>query len=256
METNGFDHGIPSWVDLGSPDIESAAAFYSGLFGWNVEEAGPPESGGYRMAMLRDRPVAGLGPQMNPGPPFWATYVTVADADAIVELVKGAGGQVFMEPMDVLDVGRMAVFADSTGAAFSVWQAKTHVGAGLVNEPGALVWNELMTTDVEGSKSFYQAVFGWDAVTHEGEMPYTEFKLADRTIAGMMEKPPTVPAEVPPHWGVYFAVDDADAAVAKVAELGGSLMMGPTDIEPGRFAVVADPSGATFNVMALSGDMG
>lgn len=252
METDGFDNGVPSWVDLGTPDIDAAATFYSALFGWSVEEAGGPETGGYRMCTLRGRPVAGLGPQMNPGPPVWATYVTVEDADASAEAVTGAGGQVLMDPMDVLDVGRMAVFADPAGAAFSVWQAKAHHGAGIVNEPGSLSWNELMTTDVEGAKAFYQSVFGWGATTHEGEMNYTEFSLGDRQIGGMIEKPSMVPAEVPPHWSVYFAVEDADAAVAKVKELGGSVMMPPRDIEPGRFAVVSDPAGATFTVIAMA----
>jgi predicted enzyme related to lactoylglutathione lyase len=187
---------------------------------------------------------------------MWSTYVTVDDVDATVEAVSGAGGQVLMEPMDVLDVGRMAVFADAAGAAFSAWQAKTHTGAGLVNEAGTLSWNELMTTDVEGAKTFYQAVFGWGSITHEGEMPYTEFKLDDRSIAGMMEKPPMVPAEVPPNWSVYFSVDDTDAAVAKVTELGGSVIMPATDIEPGRFAVLSDPAGAVFNVIATAGEPG
>jgi predicted enzyme related to lactoylglutathione lyase len=207
------------------------------------------------MCTLRGRPVAGLGPQVSPGPPFWTTYVTVDDVDATTEAVTGAGGQVIMEPLDVLDAGRMAVFADPAGAAFSVWQAMAHVGAGIVNEPGTLSWNELMTTDVEGAKAFYQAVFGWSAVTHEGEMPYTEFKVNDRSIAGMMAKPPMVPDEVPPHWSVYFAVEDTDATVAKVAELGGQLVMPARDIDPGRFAVVSDPAGATFNVIALADEI-
>lgn len=252
METNGFDHGVPSWADLGTPDIEAAAQFYAGLFGWTVEDEGPPEAGGYRMCTLRGRPVAGLGPQMNPGPPVWATYVTVNDADAAAEAVKAAGGQEVMAPMDVLDVGRMAVFTDQAGAFFSVWQAKAHTGAGIVNEPGSMSWNELVTDDVEGSKAFYNAVFGWGAETHEGDMPYTEWKLGDRSVGGMLPKPPDMPEEAPPYWGVYFAVEDTDAAVAKVSELGGSVVMPPMDIEPGRFAVVADPAGAMFTVIKLA----
>lgn len=252
MEIDGFDHGVPSWVDLGTPDIDAAAEFYAGLFGWTVSEAGPPEAGGYRMCTMRDKPVAGLGPQMNPGPPVWSSYVTVDDADATATAVAAAGGKEIMAPMDVMDVGRMAVFADPAGAVFSVWQARSHAGAGIVNEPGSLSWNELVTVGVESSKSFYQAVFGWDSRTHDGEMAYTEFQLGDRGIAGMMEKPPMMPAEVPPHWGVYFAVADTDATVAKAKELGGSVVMPATDIEPGRFAVLADPSGAVFNVLAMA----
>lgn len=251
MEKDSYDHGVPSWIDLGTPDIDASATFYSELFGWTVEEETDPDAGGYRMCTMRGRAVAGLGPQMSPGPPFWTTYVTVDDADATAAAVVSAGGQVVMEPMDVLDVGRMAVFSDPVGAFFSVWQPKAHIGAGIVNEPGSLSWNELMTTDVEASKAFYGEVFGWAATTHEGDMPYTEFMIDGNSIAGMMPKPPTVPAEVPPFWGIYFAVADTDGAAAKVTELGGSVMMPPFDIPQGRVAVVADPQGATFNIIGM-----
>jgi uncharacterized protein len=256
MQMDRYDHGVPSWVDVQSPDVERAAAFYTGLFGWQIFE-GPPEAGGYRMAYLNDRSVCGLSPQMNPGPPVWTTYVNVTSADDVAALVKANGGMVFMEPMDVLDVGRMAIFADPAGAVFGVWQAGTHAGAGVVNEPGTLCWNELMTTDLDGAKKFYGAVFGWGSQDQGPAGPggYTEWKLADRSIGGMMAKPPGVPAEVPPNWLAYFAVADADAAIAKIGELGGAVMMGPMDIEPGRFAVVADPTGAVFAVIALKGDL-
>jgi len=251
MEIDKYEHGVPSWVDLGTADLAAAGAFYSALFGWNVQQ-GPPESGGYSIADLRGRPVAGLGPQMNPGPPVWATYVNVDDADATVAKVAPAGGTVIMPPMDVMDVGRMAVFADPQGAVISVWQAKQHAGAGIVNEPGTLTWNELITTDTDAAAAFYAAVFGWGAVTHgEGAGAYTEFQVAGRSIAGMMAKTPEMPAEMPSFWGVYFAVADTDATVKRVAELGGSIMMPPRDIEPGRFAIAVDPTGAMFSVIAI-----
>jgi predicted enzyme related to lactoylglutathione lyase len=255
MEIDKYEPGVPSWVDIGSPDPQGAADFYGALFGWDAPE-GPPETGGYRVAMVGDRAVAGIGPAQNPGPPFWATYVDVDSADEAAERVTAAGGQVIVPPMDVLDVGRMAVFTDTIGAFFSVWQPGTHPGAQLVNEPGTWSWSELLTTDVEASKAFYGAVFGWTANTvGVGDGEYTEWHVDGRSIAGMMEKPPMLPAEVPPHWAVYFAVADTDAAVARVAELGGSVMMPPMDIEPGRFAVVADPYGATFNVIALKPEL-
>lgn len=251
MEMTQYANGVPSWIDLGTPDIGRASDFYSGLFGWQIDE-GPPEAGGYRLCMLRGKPVAGLGPHMNPGPPFWATYVSVADADATAATVAANGGTVLVPPMDVMDVGRMAVFMDPNGAAFSVWQPRAHIGAVIVNEPGTLCWNELMTTDVEGSKAFYAAVFGWSGVTHgEGVGAYTELSVDGRAIAGMMERPLEMPAEMPPFWGVYFAVADTDAAVARTVELGGQVIIEPREIEPGRFAVVMDPTGAAFNVLAL-----
>jgi predicted enzyme related to lactoylglutathione lyase len=249
MEVDSYEPGVPSWVDLGTADTAKAAEFYSALFGWTVQE-GPPEAGGYAIAELRGRPVAGLGPQQNPGPPVWATYVNVDDADKAAAKVAAAGGMTFVEPMDVLDVGRMAVFADPLGAVISVWQAKLHHGAGIVNEPGTLTWNELVTTDTDAAAAFYAEVFGWGAVTHgEGVGAYTEFQLADRSIAGMMLKPAEMPAEVPPYWGVYFAVADTDATAARVTELGGTIMMPPRDMEAGRFAIAVDPTGAMFSVI-------
>jgi len=258
MEIDRYEPGVPSWIDLGSPDPQGAADFYGALFGWDAPE-GPPETGGYRVCMIGDRAVAGIGPAQNPGPPVWATYIAVESADATAEKVSAAGGQVILAPMDVLDVGRMAVFTDSVGAFFSVWQAGTHPGAQLVNEPGTWSWSELLTTDVDASKTFYAAVFGWGADTHAGAGPtgdYTEWQVNDRSIGGMMLKPPMLPAEVPPHWAVYFSVADTDAAAARVAELGGSVMMPAMDIEPGRFAVVADPTGAVFNIIALKAELG
>jgi predicted enzyme related to lactoylglutathione lyase len=251
MEMTSYAPGTPSWVDLGTPDAAGASAFYSGLFGWDIQE-GPPEAGGYRICMLKGQPVAGLGPQMNTDiPPFWASYVSVTDADEATAKARAGGATVFVEPMDVLTVGRMAVFADPAGAAISVWQPRDMPGAGLCNEPGTFAWNELMTRDVPGAIEFYGGVFGWGAET-VGDGSYTEWKLDGRSVGGMLAMPAEMPAEMPPMWTVYFAVDDADAAVARVTELGGSVMRPPMTIEPGRFAVVADPYGAVFNVMKLS----
>jgi uncharacterized protein len=157
-----------------------------------------------------------------------------------------------MPPMDVMDVGRMAFFADPAGAAIGVWQPKLHKGAGIVNEPGTLTWNELMTTDTAAAKKFYNAVFGWGEVTHgEGAGAYTEFQVSGRSIAGMMEKPPELPAGMPPFWGIYFAVADTDKTAKQVTKLGGTIMMPPRDIEPGRFAVGVDPTGAAFSVITM-----
>lgn len=254
MRVEQYEPGVPSWVDVGVPDPQAAADFYGGLFGWSAPP-GPEETGGYRVAMVGDAAVAGIGPQQNPGPPVWATYVNVERADATAEKVSASGGQVLVPPMDVLDAGRMAVFMDPLGAAFSVWQPNQHPGAQLVNEPGTYSWSELVTTDVPASKAFYGAVFGWESATHgDGPGAYTEWKVGGRSVGGMMQKPPMMPAEVPCHWAVYFSVADTEDAVAHVQELGGTLVMPPMDVEPGRFAVVADPAGAVFNVIRLNDD--
>jgi hypothetical protein len=249
-EFKSYPPGTPSWVDLTSADLPGAQAFYRGLFGWGALEGGP-ESGGYTMFQKHGKNVAGLGPIMREGQaPAWTTYVTVEDADATIAKVTAAGGTVLMAPMDVLDVGRMALFMDPTGAAIALWQPRAHQGAQLANEPGTFTWNELQTRDTKAAKAFYEAVFGWSAHTTEGgAMVYTEWKRGDDSIGGMMDMPAEVPPQVPAYWLVYFAVEDCDASVAKATGLGGSTLVAPMDVEPGRFAVLSDPTGAMFAVI-------
>jgi predicted enzyme related to lactoylglutathione lyase len=252
-ERDRYAPGTPSWVDIGT-DVASARTFYGGLFGWDTMDAGPPEeTGGYGFFLKDGKLVAGYGPQMNPGPPVWTTYVSVADADETVAKVTAASGAVVMPPMDVMTAGRMAVFQDPGGAFLSVWQPRDHPGAQLVDEPNTFCWAELTTRDVEGSKAFYNQVFGWGEVTHgDGGTAYTEFQREGQPIAGMMAMQPGM-EEVPPHWLVYFSVTDTDATMAKARSLGGSVVFGPMDIEQGRFAVISDSSGAAFGVIRLSG---
>jgi uncharacterized protein len=249
--------GTPSWVDLGTPDVEKTVTFYGGLFGWEIPESeNAEETGGYRVASSGGKSVAGVMPLMQEGqPPVWSTYVSVEDADATAAKVKEAGGAVFAEPMDVMNLGRMAVFADPTGAAIGIWQPKEMKGAELVNEPVSLCWNELNTRDPDAAASFYSAAFGWSAETGDvGGMQYTTFSIGEGPgVAGMIDlRPLGVPDEVPAHWLAYFAVSDTDAAVAKAAELGGSTMRDPTDIPIGRFAILTDPNGSAFGVIALN----
>jgi predicted enzyme related to lactoylglutathione lyase len=252
MEFERYDDGVPSWVDLGSTDPAKTRTFYGELFGWNCPE-GPPEAGGYSVCDIGGKTVAGIGPQMNPDfPPTWTTYVNVDSADATTGKVAPAGGAVLVEPMDVMDAGRMGIVADPLGAVIGLWQPNQHTGAQLANEPGTYTWSELITTDLDKSKAFYNAVFGWDAEDQGppgGPPAYTEWKLGGKSVGGMMLKTGDMPAEMPPNWGVYFAVADADASVAKAQELGAALFVGPTDIEPGRFAVLADNVGAVFSIL-------
>jgi predicted enzyme related to lactoylglutathione lyase len=251
MEMTEYVPGTPSWVDLGTADIAAALAFYSGLFGWECEDQGE-DAGHYTMCRLRGKNVAAISGQQNPGPPLWTTYVSVADADATAKKVAANGGTTLVEPFDVFDAGRMAVFMDPSGAAFSIWQPNRHIGAEIVNEPGALSWNELTTRDKDGAKAFYPAVFGWKAQDH-GE--YLEWELDGRVIAGLMPMVGDMwPPEVPNHWMVYFAVANTDASAARAAELGGTVSVPPTDIPPGRFAVINDPTGGTFSIITMSGE--
>jgi predicted enzyme related to lactoylglutathione lyase len=253
-ERTSYEPGVPSWVDLASPDTNASATFYGGLFGWEVQSAGPvEETGGYGMFTLRGQQVAGVGPIMQEGqPPAWSLYVATEDADAVAAGVSEAGGDVLFGPTDVMDAGRLAVFAHPAGGTIGTWQAGNHTGAALVNEPGALNWHELQTRDVEGAKAFYATVFGWQPDDQEfGGMTYTMFNVGDVPVAGAMPTPPQVPDEAPAFWLSYFTVEDCDASVAKVEELGGRVFGPAHTLEGvGRFAVVADPHGASFGIIA------
>lgn len=251
MEMTRYEHGTPSWIDLGTTDLEGAIAFYGGLFGWETE-MGEPEMGRYSMARLRGKAVAGLADAQQPGPIWWTSYVSVDDIDDTVARVDKAGGTVVMPPMEISEAGRMAVCQDTGGAFISFWQAGGHIGAELVNEPGTLIWNELTTRAVDESIAFYGEVLGWTAQRSEGEMPYYEWQRGATSVGGMM---PMIgdewPPELPNMWMVYFAVDDTDATAARCAELGGTVSVPPQDIPPGRFAVLDDPQGAVFSIIKM-----
>jgi len=249
-DTNGVAAGTPSWIDLGSPDVDASVKFYGDLFGWTADP-GSPEFGGYRMLRSGGKQVAGVGPLMNPQqPPAWTTYVSVDDAKATSEKAKKAGGQVLVETMQVGDAGSMAILQDPTGAVFGLWQPDQHKGAELFNTPVSLTWNELSTRDPEAAKRFYSAVFGWDPHTHgEGSEAYTEWHLSGKSIGGMMQTPAQVPAAVPPYWLSYFTVTDTEATVKKAQDLGAQVLVPPTTIPQGVFAVLTDPAGAAFAVI-------
>ncbi|HEX8752577.1 MAG TPA: VOC family protein [Solirubrobacterales bacterium] len=256
-ERTSYAPGTPCWVELSqTPDVAASEAFYRELFGWEMPELpNSAELGGYRRAKLRDRDVAGVSPRMQEGAPtVWATYVSVADAAATMAKVGESGGEAIVEPMDVMGLGTMAVFSDPGGAVCGIWQPGTFAGAELVNEPGAVGWNELSTREPEGAKAFYGAVFDWEA--NDLEMgdgsTYTEWRVEGRPVGGMLDMRGRMPDEVPAHWGVYFGTEDVDATVEKVRAGGGELLFGPMDIEPGRFATVRDPFGAFLNVMQPS----
>jgi uncharacterized protein len=270
-ERDGYIPGVPCWVDTSQPDPDAAVAFYRGLFGWDLEDTMPPGSPGrYFIARLSGLDVAAVGsqPQGAPAEATWNTYIWVQSADEAAAKVKAAGGNVVTDPFDIGDAGRMAVFTDPEGAAFCVWQAKAHKGARMVNEPGSLNFNVLNTRDLDGARSFYGSVFGWGTLVLGGvemwRLPgYGEFLeqndpgLRERMAgSGAPEGFADVVAstnsladdqpEVPAHWGVTFAVEDADAIAAKAAELGGRVLVAPFDAPWVRMTVIADPQGATF----------
>ena len=257
-----YEPGTPSWADVTCPDPEAGRAFYGALFGWTGEPAVEPEARGYTVMMLGDAAVAGLAPTFGEMPALWSTYVTVADVDAVLEAAAGAGGKVLMDAMDVLDAGRIGVITDPGGAALSLWQPNNHIGAEVRMEPNSLCWVELNTRDPDPAVSFYGELFGWKAQQVGGPVSeggpgfdYIMLQLGEVPVGGIITMDENCPAEVPPHWMVYFAVEDCDAAAARVTELGGAVCVPPTDIPPGRFAVVNDPGGATFTIIALNPEL-
>jgi predicted enzyme related to lactoylglutathione lyase len=252
-DTN-WPEGTPNWVDLGVSDINQARAFYAALFGWTIPE-GTPETGGYTVATLKGHNVAGIGPKQGPSeaPSMWMTYLASDDADATVARIKGAGGQLIMDPMDVMDFGRMAVALDASGVPFGLWQGRLHTGAAIVNEPGAQTWNEHLSRDFEGAKAFYQAVFGYEYEDASGDgFKYAAFKLNDKYAGGIGEYPAGVPDDVPAAWGAYFGTSDTDATVAKVVAQGGSTIREPQDSPYGRTATVTDDQGAVFSLLGIT----
>jgi uncharacterized protein len=264
--------GVPCWIDTTQPDPAAAAEFYGGLFGWELADVMPPDSpGSYYVARLRGGDVGAISSPWDEGSKgaVWNTYVWVEDVDETAAKVRAAGGTVLSEPADVGESGRMAVFADPAGAAFCVWQPKTHRGAAVVNEHGSLNFNNLLTSNIEGAGSFYGAVFGWEILpVGEGftawALPgYGDFLEArtpgmregmaamgaperfEDVVASVGPIPDDQPG-VPPHWGVTFAVDDADAIAKRAAELGGEVVVPPFDAPWVRMTIIRDPQGATF----------
>jgi len=244
--------GTPIWVDVTSPDVQAAARFYGSLFGWDAEDLGEA-AGHYTMFRKGGKMVAAASAPMAPGtPPVWSTYVATNDASATAAKVREAGGTVVMDAFPVMDAGSMAVFQDPAGGFISVWQRGNHKGAELCNEPGSFTWNELQSRDIDAAKRFYPAVFGWGVKDNAmGPMTYTEWQLDGKSIAGGMTMMPGAPETVPSYWLVYFGVEDTDAAVNKVQELGGRVLAPAMDSPAGRFAVVADPQGAPFAVIKI-----
>ena len=246
-ERDGFQHGVPCWVDTWQDDVQAAAAFYTGLLGWEAQVGEQ-----YTMFTHRGRDAAGAGAPLPAGSaPAWTSYVWVDDADAAAARATAAGGRLVAEPFDSLDGGRMAIMADPRGAVLGLWQPGEHRGAGVVNEPGAWSMSALSTPDPDGAEAFYGAVFGWETEA------FGDFATMWR-LPGFVGGEPTqpVPRDVVAvmmrgeraAWGVDFWVDDADAAAERAVALGGSVLSPPADMPVGRSAVVADPAGAVLSL--------
>jgi uncharacterized protein len=240
--------GTFCWVDLSTSDAEGAKAFYGELLGWEFEDSEIPGGGVYTMCHVQGDAVAAIV-QQDEQPGHWNNYVTVVSADETAAKARQLGANVFEEPFDVMEAGRMAVFADPSGAMLCVWQPQAHIGARRVNDPGCMTWNELQTRDPQATAAFYAELFGWEMEPQEdgGRLAYVVIKNADRANGGIM--PVTEQhGDVPSYWLAYFTVASCDDAAEKAQELGGKVQAGPIEPGAGRIAVLTDPQGAAFAV--------
>jgi uncharacterized protein len=239
--------GLFSWVDLTTSDAAAAKEFYGGLFGWEFEDNEIPGDGGvYTMCKLGGEYVAAIPQSTDQAQPHWNSYVTVAGADETAAKARELGANVIEEPFDVMDAGRMAFFQDPTGAALCVWEPRDSIGAGRVNEPGCLTWNELHTPDPAKALEFYSGLFGWageEIDTGEGGPTYVVISNGDRSNGGVMD----AQEGEPPNWLPYFVVESRDGAIARAKELGGQEVF-RMDMEQGKIGIFADPQGAPFAV--------
>ena len=253
-----FPTGAPAWVDLATSDREASWAFYSAVLGWEVEDTGE-QTHHYGLARLGGSVVAGIWqpPEEQRGPVAWVTYLATPDAKATAAAIEENGGRLIFPPIEVPFQGWMALAADPTGGVFGIWQALGRVGYERANEPGTVVWNELLTRDTAAARDFYGKVFGLtftalpgvdiDYTTIDGEGP-------GNTCGGLGGLGDDVPPQVPAHWMTYFAVADADTTAAKITELGGTVLSGPYDSQFGRMAVVEDPQGGRFSLIGAAAD--
>ncbi|MFD7906723.1 VOC family protein [Kitasatospora sp. NPDC059722] len=238
-----YREGVPCWVALAVPDVERARRFYRGLFGWDFVPTGPAEA----VATLHGAQVAAVGPPSEP--PAWLTCLATPDVRRSAAAVRAAGGRLLREPYDVPDQGRAALAADPQGARFGLWQGGPVPGAGLVNEPGTLTWNEHLSPDPDAARAFYRQVFG---LTHDHPRDgYTVFRAQGLPAGGIGPSPSD---DARAAWLTSFATDDADRAADRVRALGGTVLSGPEPTPFGRSSLVRDDGGAVFTLVAVPPD--
>ncbi|MGE3287398.1 MAG: VOC family protein [Pseudonocardia sp.] len=247
-----WPHGTPCWVDLSVPDVAAAVEFYGALLGWTAVDSGE-EMGHYHICSVGDRAAAGIGPIMQEGQPSaWTVYLASDDADATVKAIGEAGGAVLVPPMEIPGNGRMMIAQDPAGAVFGVWEARGMVGIAVYNEPGGLLWEDARLSDPDAGRAFYSSVFGHRYEPVEGAPAgYTIFHTDGHPLGGMGGLD-GMPDGIPSHWLPYFAVADADAAIATATAAGAQVVAGPEDTPWGRMACLTDPQGAVFMVMTSS----
>jgi len=252
---NADRHGAACWVDLSTPDVRGATSFYGELFGWEVEASQTP-MGEYFIGKVGDHQVGGMMEQSGEligDPAMWTTFFYVDDIEATVGGVEEARGTILQKPFDIPGGARIAIVADPTGAMLGLFGGPELGGPYYSRDAGSVCWVELLTRDPVAAQGFYTAVFGWEAeTTMTSGTAYTMFRLEGHDAAGMMMMPEVVPVEAPAHWGPYFAVDDCRAEERRAADLGATVLRVTHEIDAGKFAVIADPQGAPFNLLEFA----
>jgi predicted enzyme related to lactoylglutathione lyase len=245
--------GTFGWVDLQTPDVAAAKAFYADLFDWTYQDLPTDMGPDYTNCFVGDDKVCGMGPlppEMAAAgvPPSWTSYVFVEDADATAAAAQAAGGALTMPVMDVMDEGRMALLAAPDDSVIGIWQPKNHQGATLFDQPGAVTWNELQSRNLPAARDFFGSVFGWHWDRQPGDLEYWVSHVAAITedVGGAMNMPDNVPPQAPSMWVVYFSVEDCESSAGRVSEVGGDLFLPPMEMGPGTFAGATDPTGAMF----------
>ncbi len=249
IRTSPWTHGIPCWMDVSASDIDAAKLFYAGIFGWSYSDQGE-QFGGYHIADRDGHATAGVAPLMEGSAPAWTVYIATDDIDTTAKAVTENGGTVVAGPMDINDAGRMLIALDPAGLPFGAWQAGTMIGSSLVNEPGGMAWEQLVSPDPAAAQAFYGAVFGWsfEALPDMGE-DFVVFKGSEPMPLGGLSGPS---GDLPSGWGPAIAVQDADAAVAFATSNNGAVITPAHDTPYGRMAVLADPGGAVFSISSIS----
>jgi predicted enzyme related to lactoylglutathione lyase len=248
---DSYAQGIPNWLDLSTPDAETSKTFYGKLFNWDFLDLPAPDGGTYTMAQIDGKNAAGMMQQSDDNiaqgmPAGWSMYIAVDDVDASTKAAEANGGKVLAPAMDIPGSGRMSFVIDPVGAAVGLWQAEGHIGAQVVNQHGGFTWSEVVTDNPDALNAFYGPVTGAEFKEIDFTGPYTGMAVGDSIVGGTI-KPPM--EGIPPHWHVYFQVDDCDGAVATAQASGGELVNGPIDTPAGRLAVLRDPHGGMFSVL-------
>ena len=255
MKVSRYLHGQPCWAELATHNWQSARAFYSALLGWGMADMALP-GGAFSMFTVEGDELGAMY-QLPEGSSdintHWKVYFSVDSVNDVITSITQVGGELLFGPHAVGDAGYMAQLRDPEGSVFAIWQSKNHIGAKRTQEVGTLCWVELACRDAKKAKGFYHQLLGW--CSRQSQMPdfdYTEWLVDDEAFGGMLEMTAEW-GDMPAHWMLYFTVNDCDAVTDKVEGLGGTVCVPPTNIpKVGRFAVINDPEGGVFSIIALT----